>query len=327
MTTVKPYLGPCTNSENGANNRSRYEDLNLPEEWIANRFAHGICRWIGPDEYFWTPDSYFEVCDGMTPKLLHEIRKKTSGCYYKLSLPEQCALLGVPYHKMHPADMVEACADPFLDLSRGVEEFSFDFYKKQGWAGDSGEGASIHLLSFVLKKRLDARQLKYHGYYYSKLNQQLYPHGVYTRDRIQVAELDIIEHEIGVLLEFSGLLEAYELWHKHHRSFGLPRKVNPDNLPLDDFLAVCEGLSKPFFASFVNLQILGYGGMGWPDLTLQRDAKLKFVEVKQSQDKFTRGQAYWIRNFALPLGLDFKVLHVAPSLKVGLKTRTVKITK
>jgi hypothetical protein len=119
MTTVKPYLGPCNDSENGANDHSRYEELELPEEWIADRFKNGLCRWIGPDEYFWTPDSFFEAGGGITPELIAEIRSKTAGCFYNLSLKEQCSLLGVEYQKIHPADMVEACTNPPLDASKG----------------------------------------------------------------------------------------------------------------------------------------------------------------------------------------------------------------
>jgi hypothetical protein len=55
-------------------------------------------------------------------------------------------------------------------------------------------------------------------------------------------------------------------------------------------------LSKRALAQIINLDVLGHMGMGWPDLTLQKDTALMFVEVKQSQDKFTHRQAYWIRN-------------------------------
>jgi hypothetical protein len=321
MTTIKPYLGPCRDSSAGVTDQHRYEHFSLPQDWANSHIKSGT--WMGPDEYYWTPDGFFEANKIMTPELLHEIREKTGGSFYSLSLTEQCALLGIEYQKIHPADMVAVCANPPLDASKGVEEFSFDFYKNQDWAGDSGEGATIHLLSFMLKRRLDKLDVKYHNYYYLKLSNKLFPHGIFKRECIEAHEYGIIEQEVKSILDFSSLLDVYEIWNKHQNiAFGLPRKVTPNNLSLDDFLAVCQGLTHSLLTSITNLKVMGYTGMGWPDLTLQKDAKLKFVEVKQSQDKFTHRQAYWIRNFAIPLSLDFKVLHVAPSIKVGLKNHT-----
>jgi hypothetical protein len=57
--------------------------------------------------------------------------------------------------------------------------------------------------------------------------------------------------------------------------------------------------------------MLGFGGMGWPDLTLHRQGELRLVEVKKKGDKFTHRQPYWIRNIAMPLGWSVEVLHVA----------------
>jgi hypothetical protein len=111
---------------------------------------------------------------------------------------------------------------------------------------------------------------------------------------------------------------------KNTRSFPLPHKLSHKTFTLDHLLTVCEGLSKRALAQIINLDVLGHMGMGWPDLTLQKDTALMFVEVKQSQDKFTHRQAYWIRNYAIPLGLDFTVLHVTPSIKVGLRRRVNK---
>ncbi|HKZ42021.1 MAG TPA: VRR-NUC domain-containing protein, partial [Candidatus Hodarchaeales archaeon] len=56
------------------------------------------------------------------------------------------------------------------------------------------------------------------------------------------------------------------------------------------------------------LGFYSYGG--WPDLTLHRDGKIRFVEVKKGSDKLNRNQSYWVRNFALPLDWDVVVLNV-----------------
>ncbi|MFI4939126.1 MAG: hypothetical protein ACHP7O_02080 [Burkholderiales bacterium] len=326
MTTVKPNLAPCSDVHNGVKDRSRYEELELPTVWTAARLE-SLGPWIGPDEYFWTPDGFFEVLQLMTPELLCEIRAKTFGCFYNLSLTEQCSLLGVKYQKLHPADMDRACTNPPLKASDSVEKFSFDFFKNQGWAGDLGEGASIHLLAHILRKRLEAQGVRYHNLWYRSLDKSLFPNGIYKRDSIKMRESELIDHEVGSVLEQSNLVTAYDMWSCDPRSFPVPRKLSPETFTLDQLLAVCGGLAKPDLISIINLHVMGYMGMGWPDLTLQKDTALNFVEVKQSQDKFTHRQAYWIRNYAIPLGLDFTVLHVTPSIKVGLRTRIDNKTK
>jgi hypothetical protein len=61
---------------------------------------------------------------------------------------------------------------------------------------------------------------------------------------------------------------------------------------------------------FCERTMLGFGGLGWPDLTLFKGQQMKFVEIKQAKDRFTHRQAYWVRNIAKPLNLDLVVLHV-----------------
>lgn len=322
MTILNPYLGPCRDSRSGVFDQSRYEELQLPEPWTAACLAKG--KWIAPDEYFWTPDSFFEVGDSVTPQLLREIRSKTLGCFYDLSLAEQCALLGVKYRRMHPAEMVEVCANPPLDAADRVEKFSFDFFTNQGWTGDSYEGATIHLLLFILRRNLEAQGVKLHNYWYGGLSKTIYPGGIYKRERIEPHETEIIEWEVDFVKGKAGRNAAYELWRLHYQSFPM-RHLSPEKFLREHFQAVCEGLSQPVLNNITTLMVMGYLGAGWPDLTLQREKALNFVEVKQGADKFTHRQAYWIRNFAVPLALDFTVLHVTPTIKVGLRSRKSKI--
>jgi hypothetical protein len=321
MTIKKPYLGPCRDVHHGVKDRQRYEELELPTAWTTARLQ-SPGPWIGPDEYFWTPDSFFEAMPSVTPELLSEIRAKTFGCFYHLGLAEQCDLLGMRYQKRHPADMDQASTNPPLKASDPVEKFSFDFFNNQGWTGDLDEGASIHLLLHTLRKRLEASGIRLHNMWYRSLDKSLYPGGIYQRDCIDAHESALIDHEVSSVLKQPNLVAAYELWCRDPRDFPLARKVNPVTFPLDHFLSVCEGLTQPVLSSMVDLVVLGYLGMGWPDLTLQKHGELAFVEVKQGQDKFTHRQAYWIRNFAVPLALDFTTLHVMPSIKVGLRARS-----
>ena len=53
------------------------------------------------------------------------------------------------------------------------------------------------------------------------------------------------------------------------------------------------------------------GYIGWPDLTLIRDGKLKFVEVKTT-DRLHASQVHTYLNVAIPLGLDFEIVQLCP---------------
>jgi len=276
-------------------------------------------RWTAPDEYFWTPDRYFEAFKTMTPELLREIRAKTFGCFYDLSLDDQCSLLGVKYCRKHPADMQVTCSDRALTSIDSVERFAFDFFRNQGWTGDTFEGFAILLLLFKLRRNLEAQDIKLHNYYYRSLSKSHFPNNIYKRDGIDPDESKIIDWEVEFILQDRGRQATYEQWHKLHKSFTIARNVTPEKFSIESFFAVCDGLTSSVLSRITHLMVMGYLGAGWPDLTLQRNKELSFVEVKQGSDKFTHRQAYWIRNFAVPLGLDFTVLHVTPSLKVGLR--------
>lgn len=319
MTSSLAYLGPCRDSSAGCHERDRYAQLQLPQAWSEGRISGG--RWIAPDEYFWTPDEFFKASSDMTPELLNEIRARTGSSFYTLSLVEQCSLLGVAYEKLHPADMERACVERPLDGTQCVEEFSFNYFANAGWAGDCGEGSSLHLLMHVVRSLLEEQGIMYHNYWYRALSRKGCPNGIHMRALIDEGEAKLIEHEANSILEPSRLAATYDAWSLKPRNYPLPRKANAEMFPLRDFLAVCAALTPANLASMVKLDVLGYRGAGWPDLTLQKQSHLRFVEVKQGTDKFTHRQAYWIRNYAIPLALDFQVLHVEPSMKIGLRKR------
>lgn len=50
---------------------------------------------------------------------------------------------------------------------------------------------------------------------------------------------------------------------------------------------------------------------GWPDLTLVKDGKLTFVEVKTT-DRLTRQQKVWISRFVEPLDFNYIVISMEP---------------
>ncbi|MGH7801215.1 MAG: hypothetical protein ACREOW_11425 [Thermodesulfobacteriota bacterium] len=126
--TYVPRITPCRDDTEGFEDRERYEALGLPSEWIDivnSRFGRGL-RWIAPDEYFWTPDGFFTVIEGVTSSMLQQIRAKTGGSFYALSLVDQCKLLGVRYERITAASLAAGVVPldtvffPFLMLAVAV---------------------------------------------------------------------------------------------------------------------------------------------------------------------------------------------------------------
>ena len=142
--TYIPRLTPCRDDTEGFEDQERYEELGLPPKWIkimSSRF--GRKKWIAPDEYFWTPDEFFTVFRGVTPSMLQQIRAKTGGSFYALSLEDQCKLLGVRYERITAASLAAGVV-PLDNVGRGggmaIEEFVFQCLSAQGWRGTWCEG-------------------------------------------------------------------------------------------------------------------------------------------------------------------------------------------
>ncbi|EJM38389.1 VRR-NUC domain-containing protein [Pseudomonas sp. GM33] len=304
-------LSPCAFDHDGWSNLERYKELGLPSEWSADRAAGG--EWIAPDEYFWTPDSFFWAVKFMSADLLAEIREKTGGSFYSLSLRQQCELVGIEYLSKHPRDMSETIGRrSYVD---SVESFSLDFFKSSGWSGEMFEGSTIQMLSFWARKILEKKGVRYNGFYYGDLLfADKSSKGIFRRSSISEPELSVI-NEVLSILNIEKISEIHSTWVKNVKKFPLPRNVTPDVLDIVHLESVWSGISNEIFKRILLRQILGFNGLGWPDLTLQKNGNLKFVEVKQADDKFTHRQAYWLRNFARPLGLNMSVLHVTHSLK------------
>lgn len=305
-------LSPCADVHIGFDDLQRYEALGLPEEWsIARATGH---KWIAPDEYFWTPDDFFLVMPSMTDALLEEIRAKTGGSFFQLGLIKQCELLGLNYISKHPKLMFDE-TEGKLSYADPVERFSLNYYKHFGWSGESREGSSIFLILFCFRKVLEQKNILQHGLYNSKVFQaDRSSKGIFTRDSISPEEHTVIDGLIEKLDE-EKIEYIYSIWEKSPRKFPTPRGLAPDNFSLSDLIAVWQGLTPKLIKGLVELELFGFGGLGWPDLTMSKEGRMQFTEVKQTSDKLTHRQGYWARNIAKPLILDPSVLHITHALK------------
>ncbi|MEQ7757488.1 VRR-NUC domain-containing protein [Xanthomonas sp. WHRI 8370] len=53
---------------------------------------------------------------------------------------------------------------------------------------------------------------------------------------------------------------------------------------------------------------------GWPDITMWKDGRLRFVEVKAPGDSLAKSQKLTAQAFAVPLALDFTLLDIAAEM-------------
>ena len=307
MTLYVPRLDPCRSDHDGFKDRHRYEELGLPEPWIVNCIRGK--GWFPPDEYYWTPDSFFTTCDEMSPELLNEIRVRTGGCFFDLNLVQQCKVLGVPLEVIDASKMGAGKVAIQNIGKRGgipIELFALDCFKAQGWDGDRCEGASFFIISHAVRALVEKAKVAYHPQEW-KANRK--PR---IRIRLESHESDVLDKAVEQLND-ALLDEWYQCALKTPHKAVIPKGAAA-GLTLSQVLACWKALGAEEVRRFCELQMLGFNGMGWPDLTLHRGCKVQFVEVKKAGDKFTHRQPYWFRNFARPMGWDVKVLNLVQKM-------------
>jgi hypothetical protein len=315
-----PRLSPCKDDQEGADDWSRYEQLGFPRQWIDMRKATGGL-WIAPDEYFWTPDSFFTAVKGMTPALLGEIREKTGGCFFKMKLVDQCEFIGASLIRMTRAEL--GGADHFLsgNYKRALEHAALAYFAKAGWRGDPCEGASFDVaLHLVRCWFVD------HGVEFVPKDVMQYRKGSRT---INAEQRTALGAAISAITE-ADLVEAFETaqrlkgqpppnYNEHYfeaRKAGRTPKPfltlppGSADMRVDHLLEGWKAIGPDRLAQACERWMDGYGGAGWPDLTLHKDGLMRLVEVKGGSDKFTHRQTSFIRNIARPLGWSVEVLHV-----------------
>lgn len=303
MTSYVPRLSPYLSNSKEYKDRRRYEELGLPKAWITNCLKNQAGD--GPDEYFWTPDEFFETDDEMTPDLLREIRACTGGCFFYLTLAEQCQILGVQLDIKSAIELAGGEVSIENIGKRGgtaIELFALKCFQSQGWNGDRCEGATFFLISDVVREYVEKAKVAYHPHEW-RANRK--PR---VRVKLTTQETEILDKAIDQLDE-SQFAKLYELSLKEPAKVILPRAAG-SGLTLDHVLGCWRALKAHEIRQYCELHMLGFHGMGWPDLTLHRNSEMLFVEVKQKNDKFTHRQPYWFRNFARPMGWNVKVQQI-----------------
>lgn len=304
LVPMMPRLDPCRNSSEAVTERKRYQELGIPAEWWQRFFLPNAPKWIAPDEYFWTPDGYFTVFADMRPELLATIRAATGGSFYDLPLERQCELLKIPYLRVTRRSLaVEETKWERAGKKAGIpiEEFALNSFKSQGWEGERYEGKAIGILIAIVGDLVGRRGIKYFPGEWEPNSLPI------VRERLSSAELDALSNATNTLS--TAFVQSY-CRSAHPNPLFQGRIFCADEEIVETACEISTRFATTAIQSICHRVMLGFGGRGWPDLTLYREGELRFVEVKQKRDKFTHRQPYWVRNFALPLGLNVEVLHV-----------------
>jgi hypothetical protein len=310
-------IEPCYDGREGANDYSLMQQIGLPEKWIGMVRAMEARRitWIGVREYYWTPDDWFpgmpipddELSEiqrkskgvffhPIDKDLLADIRSKTGGCFYSLTLAEQTSVLSVPLSSMQASrkwisNKQVWCLDE--EVFERVEDAAIALLGREGWHGLADEGAACHVIVSLFARAIER-----------DTREQIC--GLLPDDRAfpdPDSHWQAIDEYIATRVDDDWICREL-----HFNSDWAVRSLHNKGT-IASIKAVWHGLGAAFFKRFFthHFKYARSGLSGWPDATLWKGEAVRFVEVKH-RDRLHRNQAYWIRNYARPMELDVSVL-------------------
>lgn len=209
------------------------------------------------------------------------------------SLPRQCASVGISLDVLHTEPQPKV----------GPELYAYHWYVQQGYVGShceaGGFGTAIKALCL---DRLTRESVFYGTHIDAREDACL--RGVATLSQMSSAQLalvcdDILKTKKSEYLSFFSEINSYSLIRKWHP--GLTEEFADhlfDAVPKDHFVRL---------ARWIALDHSHHAG--WPDLTLVRNNRLKFVEVK-TRDKLHHSQLIAIPALMREIDADVSVLQI-----------------
>lgn len=304
--------------------REAWKELGAPKEWIA-RNSH-----VDPDDVYWQHDKHFHfsvnIKHGRTSlaearaeksykqafgSILQAVRDVVGGpSFHTLNLEKQCLALQIPYIKKTPVEMVDEFPDLKAYALGEVEDFALNYYKMQGWRGVARESSAIGTFTSQVAKYCQDRDVYYCGY-----TKAIVMRGTPIEPRkLGDREKSLIREAVAYCL--SDLPRTYKIANESSIDpFSKNTFGGYIELKLEDFIATCHAYGEELLNQHCIAQMHIHVSAGHPDLTIYKDGKLAFVEVKQGGDKFTPRQPYWIKDFGKKLNYDISVLHIAGNIK------------
>lgn len=289
---------PCNEIIGDGKDHEYMRKIGLPDEWINILISKNI-EWISVHEYFWTPNDWFLDA----PKeVVTKIRNKTGGSYYSLTLDKQAQIFGIHLQIISARRIrMESKINKWSLLGKtyeSIEAAGLDYFKDLGWQGLCDEGAAAQIISWVVNKQTQLETGEPIFGYLSK----------HRAFKDPISHLRKVEDFLEDNLSIDWLENAIS------RNYNLANKLAKKKA-LNHYRLLFNGVGAKFFKELILHLVktaapgdIQAGALsGWPDLTLWKDDKIKFVEVKHN-DKIHKNQAYWIRNIGKPLNYDISLL-------------------
>ena len=214
-------------------------------------------------------------------------------------------MLGVKYESLDASAMVDGKHSLDMLGKRGgiaIETFALECLEINGWKGDRTEGSIFFFISYAVRAILKKMKVAYQPRDIPPIDLTR------IRNSLNTRESDALDKAIEQLSD-----EQFKAYHnqmlKDPRIFFLP-KPGPQ-LTVDRLIEGWRCIGEDQIRRFCERQMFGFGGYGWPDITLYREGQFRFVEIKKRGDIFTPAQPMWFRNFARPLGWDVQVLEIS----------------
>ncbi len=180
-----------------------------------------------------------------------------------------------------------------------VETGALDHYRSIGWDGAASEGGLI--LTLIKAASFEALDVRNSDAFVEALYAQnvAFDQDRFAPERLIATVSNATRHQIKrnwkVIAASAGNSPAYYPNVREHHVTSLFDALGPDRL---------AEIATVFATAPYDLRA------GWPDLTLWKEGKVKFVEVKGPSDSFHASQARLISKLLLPLGFEVGLAEV-----------------
>lgn len=236
----------------------------------------------------------------------------------KNSAPRESAEeLGIPYIEIplnrEPKKNNWICPQSGQALS--VEDAVLAHFRMDGWRGYSGEGGLLlNLIKAMSFSNLAPRNR-------STYIEALYAQNVaFDEDRFSVNQLlaqvaisdsDTVERNFNLMASRDEMAIQYSGISSTSSTSMLDYFPGLERWMFIEMLSVAGNKLMHQIATKFSQDPYEYR-RGWPDITIWKDGKLRFVEVKAPRDRLQESQRTIINEFAKPFSLDFSIAGVIP---------------
>jgi len=261
---------------------------------------------------------------GIGNKAIQEIRQQYGPPLIGWPVDEQCKFLGIPYQKLkakwdgHGFDRFNWYCEHKKDWVY-PENYVLNRYIADGWRGVNCEGRFIH----TILKLLTQDELS--GYWildYFYLTESAYCSDENIEHHQKRLQKSIPNFQASTEKDLIERFEYCKNPQPEHDEFGRsePCFYHAVDWPTDLIVDAYRALGKELLFEILKLLIAGgeKRRYGWPDLTIVKDGRIKFVEVK-TRDRLGKAQIDLWDSTLKPLSLDVTVVELKPQLLVDLQ--------